>query len=180
MNFANLKSISIAEGIVKKIESNGSILWEEASSIINQVPISIDADGSIFNGKGWIERTRLSSSGVTKSGDYTSTTGYIPAKSGDVVRIQGVSYDDNSDYICAYKSDFSFIGASSGNNGYTALGTVNSVNGVATLTLPNNSEIAYIRVSAKHDSMDDNYESVINPIEGPGSYLVVTINQEVS
>ena len=43
----------------------------------NQVPLSVDTDGSIFNGKGWLESTRLSSSGVTKAADYVSVTGYI-------------------------------------------------------------------------------------------------------
>lgn len=148
-------------------------------SYTNKVPTSIGSDGSVLNGKGYESQTRLSSSGSTKSGDYTSTTGYISAKSGDVVRIQGVSYDDNSDYICAYKSDFSFIGASSGTGSYTGLGTITKSGGIATLALPNNSNIAYIRVSAKHDSADAKYSSVANPIEGPGSYLIVTIDEEI-
>ena len=50
----------------------------------NQVPTSIDTDGSVFNGVGYVGRTRLSSSGATKKdADFVTTTGYIPAKAND-------------------------------------------------------------------------------------------------
>lgn len=148
------------------------------SGYTNQVPISKDTDGNIFNGKGWIESTRLSSSGVTKECNYASTTGYIPATAGAVIRVKGTDFDKDNDYICAYKSDYSFIGATSGTNGYTGLGTVTRDGDVTMLTLPNNGSIAWVRVSSMHDADDSGY--VGNELAGPGSYLIVTVNQEIA
>ena len=39
---------------------------EPETEAVNQIPISIDTDGSVFNGKGWIENRRVNSSGTEK------------------------------------------------------------------------------------------------------------------
>lgn len=66
----------------------------EASGYTNQIPISTDTDGSIFNGVGWQAQKRVNSSGEVIDndstnafiGEKTSVTGFIPAKTGDVIR----------------------------------------------------------------------------------------------
>lgn len=147
---------------------------------INQVPISIDTDGSVFNGKGYVGKTRLSSSGVTKSLDYVSTTGYIPASSGAVIRIKGVAWNNaTACYVCAYDGDFGFISAVNATGEYGG-GTVTRNGDVAEVTLKTNANIAYVRVSAVHTSSDADYFTVPDPKEGPGSYLIVTVNQEIT
>lgn len=81
----------------------------------NQIPISTDTDGSIFNGVGWQSPARLNSSGaVTDVGTHglSGVTGFIPLKDGDVLRgsaglvrydgsgQQGFSfYDANKNFI---------------------------------------------------------------------------------
>ena len=149
---------------------------------INRVPISVDENGDIFNGVGWIEKTRLSSTGATKEIGYASTTGYIVASSGAVIRIKGVDYDKEADYICAYKSDYTFIGATNGTCTYTALGTLTRDDDVASITLPNNSDIAWVRVSAMHDVSDAGFDkdNIDKAMQGPGPYLIVTVNQEIT
>ena len=144
----------------------------------NQVPVSIDTDGSVFNGKGYIGEKRLSSTGILKDAEYVSATGFIPASSGAKVGIKGTAWDSSSDYVCAYKSDFSFISALNGQGAYNG-GTITRENDVTIVTLLNNSDIAYVRVSALHDSDDAGYSSVKTPKEGPGSYLIVTVNEEI-
>ena len=135
----------------------------------NLVPTSIDTDGTIFNGKGWIEKTRLSSSGVTKTFDYASTTGYMPASSGAVVRIKGSNWDNGTAcYVCSYKSDFSFVGAVNSDGLYGG-GTVTREGDISIVTLTTNNEIAYVRVSA-----------IGNHSEGPGADLIVTVNEEIT
>ena len=93
MDFSTLKAIAIPEGNVLKIERNGSVIWEMAVSYTNQVPLSTDTDGSIFNGKGYKDNVRLSSSGgVSSSAQNGSvTTGFLPWY-GDttILRIKGV------------------------------------------------------------------------------------------
>lgn len=151
-------------------------------SYTNQVPISIDTDGSVFNGTGYVGATRLSSSGALKTVDYTSTTGYIPASSGAKIRIKGVDWLNQGsaqNYVCAYNSEFEFISAVNKDGSYGG-GTVSGDSKVAIVTLLENPEIAYIRVSATHNSNDPGYASVQTKTEGPGSYLIVTVNEEIT
>ena len=92
----------------------------------NQIPLSVDADGSIYNGIGYKEGYRLSSSGAEKENTGyihgTICTGFIPVKQGDVVRIHGCSwYNPNSgtNYFCGYNDSFTFQGAAISNfSGY--------------------------------------------------------------
>lgn len=153
---------------------------ENPDGYTNQVPISIDTDGTVFNGKGWVEQTRLSSSGGSKTAEYASTTGYISASSCAVVCIKGVSWTGGSSYVCAYKSDFSFVSALNGEGAYGGGEIVSRIDDVTTIKLLSNSDIAYIRVSASLSASDAGASSVANPKDGPGSYLIVTVNEEIT
>lgn len=147
----------------------------------NQVPISVDTDRSIFNGKGWIGYTRLSSSGTTKDSDYSSVTGFIPATSGAVIRTKGVKFNSGSEYICVYDSTFELLGYISGASHSTAIGTATCDGDLTVATLASNSSIAWIRVSLHHNGDDDvGYATVADPLEGPGSYMIVTVNEEIT
>ena len=61
------------------------------SSYTNQLTISKDENGNIYNSTGFKNKTRFNSSGVVK--DYTDnpvfTTGYIPVKKGEIIRLNG-------------------------------------------------------------------------------------------
>ena len=63
-------------------------------SYINQIPISTDTDGSIYNGTGYKTASRCNSSGAVISVANTSAanpvfvTGFIPCKQGDVIRLK--------------------------------------------------------------------------------------------
>ena len=143
------------------------------------MPISVDTDGSVFNGKGWIGGKRLSSSGAVKDGAYNSITGYIPAKAGDVIRTN-IGVDGNSEYIYAYNESFGIVGYSNGDNSSSAIGKITTANNASTLTLTNNSTIRWIRVSAQHGNTDPLYSTVANPADGPGPYMIVTVNEEIT
>lgn len=138
----------------------------------NLVPYAIDTDGSIYDGDGWIAKKRLSSSGVLKDANYVSTTGFIPASSGAIIRIGGCQWIDttnatSSNYVCSYDANFNFICAVNCAGSYGG-GTVSGDSSVAVVTLPTNENIAYVRVSA--------YGHTIN---GAGETLIVTVNEEI-
>lgn len=178
--FNTLKSLSIGGIALKNLSINGILAWEEPSSYTNQVPISIDTDGSVFNGKGYIGKTRLSSSGGTKSQDYTTTTGYIRAKAKDVVSIGGrCTFASGGCYVCSYDSNFNFICAINGTGGYGG-GTLDNTGSVPKVTLLDNSNIAYIRVSADWNSSVDGYKDSADPTQGPCEHMIVTINEEIN
>ena len=81
----------------------------------NKVPTSIDTDKSIYQGKGYIEGYRLSSSGALSSQANTVTTGYIPYKNGDVIRMSGVEWLPTATgtytYLAFYDASFSLLGS---------------------------------------------------------------------
>jgi hypothetical protein len=84
----------------------------------NQIPISTDTDGSVFNGVGWQKGYRLSSSGVLDTMSNSYVTGFIPVKAGDIVRLKNVSYENvasgtltnSNQRICFYNSSKTHIG----------------------------------------------------------------------
>ena len=95
MDFSTVKKLVIPEGEVTKItDASGNVLWQ-AIAFTNQVPISTDTDGSIFNGTGYIENRRLSSSGSLSGSAQNGsvTSGFIPWHGdGDVIRMKDVEF----------------------------------------------------------------------------------------
>ena len=76
----------------------------------NVIPLSIDADGSVFNGTGYIDGYRLSSNYNTNPPHYVSaqsgyfTTGFIPYTYADCQNcvpfyVKGVNLDSIADYV---------------------------------------------------------------------------------
>lgn len=172
--------LPLADGTTIEIDVLTAIDGSVIIPFINQVPISIDTDGSVFNGSGYQEGKRLSSSGVAKDQEYAIVTGFIPAKGGDIIRIWNCLWGQSENaycYICAYDANFNHISAMATQNGSSSLysyGTTISSNyswddnGDTTLTLLDVSNIAYIRVST--------YKTLggINPKD-----MIVTVNEEI-
>ena len=95
LDFSGVKGIVIPEGNVYKIELSGTVLWKRPAK--NWVPLSTDTDGSIYNGVGYKDNVRLSSSGGVSSSAQTgsATTGFIPfGGDTDIIRIKGAEWLD--------------------------------------------------------------------------------------
>ena len=179
MDFTTIKAITIPEGQVKKIERNGVVIWEEPLSYKNWVPYAIDANKNILNGVGYIGKTRLSSSGATKEATRVSTTGFIPASSGSVIRVPAEYFDGASSYVCSYNSSFGFIAAVNSGGAYSG-GTVVTNGNVKEITLLSNSNIAYVRVSMEWSGEDPGYASATDATQGPCGHMIVTVNEEIA
>lgn len=71
----------------------------EEPAFTNQIPISIDTDSSIYNGKGYKTASRINSSGaVVDVANASATnpvfvTGFIPVSGGDIVRLKNCYID---------------------------------------------------------------------------------------
>lgn len=96
----------------------------EAASYTNQLAISTDASGNVYNGKGFKEDTYLSSGNEgTRTGIYT--TGFIPCKLGDTLYCKNVGMQTGQDghRLCFYNADKTFTGTliKTSNTGYTGL-----------------------------------------------------------
>lgn len=160
---------------------------EQPVEMVNQVPISTDTDGSIYNGTGYKDDARLSSSGGVSGTPQAGsvTTGFIPCTNTDVVRIKGaewlgasVKYSGHY-YLNAYNSEKSFVngineGASSSYDVTGAAYSYDDATGVLTIDLSQTTlapgqgseatGMAYMRINAY----------------GKGADLIVTINQEIT
>lgn len=58
----------------------------------NQIPLSTDEDGNIFNEKGYLNNTRIRSTLELDTFDCSFVTGFIPIKSGDVIYLSDGTY----------------------------------------------------------------------------------------
>lgn len=178
--------LTLEDGTMVLIDVVVASAGADINKYINLVPTSIDTDGNVFNGTGYQEGYRLSSGGVTKEQAGVVVTGYIPVKSGDVVRINGCEWAtalNSHNYICAYDSNFAFIGANATVNSGTFSLTKYTNNVYAEYTLEDNynitmtlaalSNIAYIRVCSKGNTSGNN--ATFDPTD-----MIVTVNQEIS
>lgn len=181
MNLSDLKTITI-EGIgMKSISINGVEIWREPKAYTNLVPTSTDTDGSIFNGVGYKDDVRLSSSGgISGSAQVGSTTtGFIPWHGdGDVLRMKGVTWEHVQGrhyYVNFYDADKKFLvyfsAAEEANNTHVA--TVTREDGVTT--------IAFNREYGDTNAMLNHIRAakfIRITAEGKGADMIVTINEE--
>lgn len=130
-----------------------------------------------YDGVGYGNGARLSSSGFIKPADTSIVTGFITVKGGDVICIGGIQWGIKSsatNYVCAYKSDYSYIGSVYGSDG-NIYGTkihetcnIDYDTPLTTIKLTNNSDIAFIRVNCDNTAYQE------------GMNLIVTVNEEIA
>lgn len=90
---------------------------KSAPSYTNQIPISTDADGSIYNSIGYMLNMRLPTNGVPTAASGYLTTGFIPFAVGDTIRANKFTatsgYQSNTK-VMFYNSNKATIGGQSG------------------------------------------------------------------
>ena len=160
-------------------ESGGSEEPETPVSYTNQLTLSTDWDGNVYNGIGYKENTRSNSSGVDAEATGWDVSGFIPAVRGDIVRFKNVTFMDinaettgtNRCAVHYFNSEKTLVNTSPA----FAVGTTpdayfNAVYGengdIIQLTIPTylSANVAYIRLIA-HDF---------------GENSVVTVNEEIT
>lgn len=157
------------------------------ANFTNQVPISTDTDGSIFNGVGYKDNVRLSSSGGISSSAQSGsvTTGFIPWKNTDVVRMKGATWASMSGYhfyFTIYNSNKEAYGGvgqgciesgeESGNH-FSAI--YDEITGVTTFSIndPDGTTGAF-RANAKTAAF------FRLTVYGKGEDLIITTNEEIT
>lgn len=169
--------LTLADGSTVEIDVLTALDGTLVIPYTNRVPASVDTDGSVYNGVGYLTNHRLKADGTLKEEAFSAVTGFIPASAGDVIRIAGCGwYHPNAvNYVCAYRADFTFLGAVTSNG--TVYGTkihqsVDIQGLESTVTLGNAAEIAWIRVCASNDGAFD-YDVAL----ALGADMVVTVNE---
>lgn len=187
MDLSAYKSLKVGGVDLVKLVINGVVAWAK-KVYTNLVPLSTDTDGSIFNGVGYKENVRLSSSGgISGSAQNGSvTTGFIPwAGDTDILRMKGVEWLNSTAnhgghyYIIYYDSSKKFLACfvsaeyAEGYHGHIVTVT-RDANGVETVKwdesygtsntmLQNVRKAKYCRITAW----------------GKGADMIVTINEEI-
>lgn len=126
-----------------------------------------------YDGVGYANGYRLSSSGYIKTQAGGIVTGFIPAKGGDVVRIGGIQWaqqNNANNYLYAYKSDYTPISGIYGQKTSADIATSSVIDydtPLSTVTLANNPDIAFIRIGCYNAKAQN------------GANLIVTVNEEI-
>lgn len=159
---------------------------EKPVEMVNLVPTSTDTDGSIYNGTGYKDNVRLSSSGGVSGTAQpdSSTTGFMPWQSKGVIYIKGAKFmnsntgrhyyvnfynaDKSLDYYFeanadgTYEGAYSFIKITEGDDGITTIDCSGATAGAS---------ISDAVINAKYFRMT---------VVGSGANLIVTVNQEIT
>ena len=183
MDLSAYKELAIDGISLKSLSVNGIEIWRKYR-YTNWVPLSIDTDGSIFNGVGYKENVRLSTSGgISSSAQAGSvTTGFIPWNGADtdIIRMKGVEWVQQSGkhyYVNCYDANKSYLYYFSVAEAdiYDHVVTVTRENGVTTIDFnedygTTNSLLQYFRQS----------KYIRITAKGSGSEMIVTINEEIA
>jgi hypothetical protein len=166
------------DGIVSIPEVTGDIVITataitQGPAYTNQIPISTDSTGAIYNNIGYKDGYQISDSGVDEELGHKSVTGFIPIKKGDTIRIKGVYNNDvTSCRMCAYNSSKAFETARNGTI-FASTGVYSLSGDVMTYT-PNEYFVTdttrYFRFSC---------DTGAHTGEEDGSKLIITINEEI-
>ncbi len=120
-NAKKISIIRIGRGENREIEVSTTIV-----SYTNVIPLSIGADGEIFNsGKGWAAESRIGSSGIYLGGNSDYVTGHIkidPTRN-NTIYLKNVTFDSaNSNHgLATFDSAFVRTGiGTSGSNSWVA------------------------------------------------------------
>ena len=115
----------------------------------NQLPLSTDADGSVYNGIGYKYGVYLSS-GAEAAGDGYYTTGYLEAVPGDFFCCKGITMvtDTDKHRLCLYSDDYTCLNTvkTTISDAYKANYFEFDENGIVTkIKVPNTTELATTR-----------------------------------
>ena len=114
MGGIDITSSVYSDGVINIPEVTGGLVInayaEIALACTNQIPISTDANGNIYNNIGYKAKTYINN-GVEKTNTETCLTGFIPCKVGDVIRLKNMPFNStvNSCRLSFFDSDKTFI-----------------------------------------------------------------------
>ena len=180
MGGTDITSTAYSNGNISIASVTGDIVITAVATKIvsytNQVPISTDADGNVYNGTGYKDGYGISSSGAEAALRSATATGFIPFTKGQTIRIggEGITYDKYGCLLMFYdlsKTVIANAGISYDKIGNTTYGTWTTEetsvfcldpNDTYPNTLSGNS--GYIRISAN----------------GSGANLIVTLDEKIT
>lgn len=174
----------VSEGVITIAAVTGNVVITataiKQTSYTNQVRISQDESGAVYNGVGYQDGKRLNGSAVEDTMAAATVTGFIPFAAGDTIRLagDGITFAAYGDVVHFYDSDHNPIKLTNqdvaASTGYSNVGSTQHGSWVTedtiftftpsyTGTYANRANAKYIRISA----------------HGKGANMIVTINEPI-
>ena len=179
MGGTDITSTAYSDGGISIASVTGDIVITAVATKIvsytNQVPISTDADGNVYNGTGYKDGYRINSSGAEAELSGFTATGFIPFTKGQTIRIggEGITYAEYGCMVMFYdlnKVVLTDTGIAYDKVGNTTYGTWSTENNSVFCLDPRDAYPdtlsginGYIRISAK----------------GSGANLIVTLDEKI-
>ena len=169
----------------------------EVGGYTNLIPTSIDTDGSVYNGTGYLVGKRLNSSGAiveaSTYADSTLVTGFIPVKIGDIIRTYQLreklymsgsgSYVSSNGYISFFDVNFVKLDQFNG-SGYSSGAFIDADN--SSWDYDESTKITTVNIAWKSGATGVAYfrmSGMFNLVSGenndPGD-CVITVNEEIT
>ena len=145
----------------------------------NQIPISTDTDGSIFNVVGYKQGYRLNSSGNVA--EFTSTdwfvTGFIPVKGGDIIRFSGAYVEGDGGGVNNRQYDSSKVAGTLSFTPYSFFHNLEATKNIFKACDYNEDERRLYSFTLK-DNVEAGYMRFT--LFGNGANAIVTVNEEIN
>lgn len=123
MGGTDITSSVYSNGVINIPSVTGDVVITVKAAIalacVNQIPISTDANGAIYNGKGYKERTYCNN-GNESTNNSNDLTGFIPCRIGDIIRLKNMPFGPavSTSRLSFFKSDKSYIGQALSTSSY--------------------------------------------------------------
>lgn len=153
-------------------DTSGEMVFPEQvnpEGYTNQVPLSIDADGSIYNGVGYKDGYGLTTAGAEAEVSGSSVCGFIECSPSDTIRVGNVkipTIDYSFIRVCTYDDSFVFQKARDNKSGSSDINTSVGDDGIIVITFKSYATVSYIRITCGNNTC-------------AGTDMVVTVNEEI-
>lgn len=181
MGGQDITSTAYSGGVVSIAEVTGNIVITataaEIVNYVNQLAISTDTDGSIYNGVGYKENSYLSAGNVgTRNNVYT--TGFIPCKAGDTLYFKNVGMQggQSNHRFSLYTSEKTYI--TNGHFDTTQFKTTSGGNGMVTITFGSDGNVEKVKIESHSYTNNMGYLRFCCGYLGSDS--IVTKNEEIT
>lgn len=190
LDLTQFKALSLDGVPLESLRLNGVEIWrkEAEAAYTNLVGTSIAEDGSVYNGVGYADGYRVSSSGEIKTQSGTPLTGYIQCEGindASVIRTKGVQFVTG--LYCGvvfYDADFNLIHGIRFPAGTTlASGTAaivyTAVDGTASTEREDG--VTEITFNFNEAVLTENPPTYFRLFaQGEGADMIVTVNEEIT
>lgn len=179
MGGTDITSTAYSDGGISIASVTGDIVITAVATKIvsytNQVPISTDADGNVYNGTGYKDGYRINSSGAEAELSGFTATGFIPFTKGQTIRIggEGITYAEYGCMVMFY--DLNKVVLTDTGIAYDKVGNTT----YGTWSTENNSVFCLDPLDAYPDTLSGINGYIRISAKGSGANLIVTLDEKI-